>query len=213
MKTDRLIEILGSHVEPVRRSRLGLPLALAMAVGGVAAFCAMLAVLGLRSDLAEPAVWGLLSLKLLFAASLLGLGAAALMRYMRPGQDPRRLSMLMAVPFVALGLAALVALAFARPTDWGQMVLGPQWATRLLCIPIFAILPFGALVWAVRQGAPTDLRRAGAIMGQVAGALGAAAYAFFCPDDSLPSIALWYAAAIALCALGGAWLGPRLLRW
>ena len=42
---------------------------------------------------------------------------------------------------------------------------------------------------------------------------GAAAYAFYCPDDSLPFIAIWYGAPIALITLAGASLGPRLLRW
>ena len=49
--------------------------------------------------------------------------------------------------------------------------------------------------------------------GLVAGAIGAAAYAFHCPDDSLPFVALWYGTAIAFCAAVGAILGPRVLRW
>jgi hypothetical protein len=49
--------------------------------------------------------------------------------------------------------------------------------------------------------------------GLVAGAIGAAAYAFHCPDDSLPFIALWYGGSIAFCAPVGAMLGPRVLRW
>jgi hypothetical protein len=67
--------------------------------------------------------------------------------------------------------------------------------------------------WFLRKGAPTDLKRAGAIAGLVAGALGATAYAFHCLDDSIPFIAVWYGAMVALCASIGAFLGPRLLRW
>jgi len=65
----------------------------------------------------------------------------------------------------------------------------------------------------LRKGAPTNLRRAGAIAGLVAGALGATAYAFHCPDDSVPFIAIWYGTLVALCGAIGAMLGPRLLRW
>jgi uncharacterized membrane protein YfcA len=58
-----------------------------------------------------------------------------------------------------------------------------------------------------------DLKRTGAMAGLVAGALGATAYAFHCGDDSIPFIAIWYGAMVALCAFIGALLGPRLLRW
>jgi hypothetical protein len=67
--------------------------------------------------------------------------------------------------------------------------------------------------YTLRQGAPTNLTRTGAIAGLVAGALGATAYAFNCADDSLPFIAIWYGGSIALCTFIGARLGPKLLRW
>jgi len=75
------------------------------------------------------------------------------------------------------------------------------------------VIPFAALIWALRKGAPVNLKRTGAIAGLVAGALGAAVYAFHCSDDSLPFIAVWYGAMIALCAWIGSKLGPWLLRW
>jgi len=65
----------------------------------------------------------------------------------------------------------------------------------------------------VRQAAPTDLARAGALAGLVAGGVSATAYALHCTDDSLPFVALWYGGTIALCTIAGAALGPRLLRW
>jgi hypothetical protein len=93
------------------------------------------------------------------------------------------------------------------------MLFGMNWMTCLLCIPLFAVLPFIALVWFLRNGAPTNLRLTGAITGLLAGALGATAYAFHCPDDSVPFIAFWYASMVGFCSLIGALLGPKLLRW
>jgi hypothetical protein len=61
--------------------------------------------------------------------------------------------------------------------------------------------------------APTRLARCGAIAGILAGAIGAAAYAFSCRTYSVTFIAIWYGAGIMLCAVIGAQLGPRLLRW
>jgi hypothetical protein len=213
MKTEQLIAMLSTNVEPVNRSQLGRTLAWAVAIGGVAAFCAMLATVGLRPDLGSSTSLGFLVLKLLFTLSLIGLGASFLIKAMLPGRDARRPFALAFLPFIAAGVVGMVTLVLSGPPAWSSITLETQWASSLICIPLFAIIPFAVLIWALRKGAPTNLRRTGAIAGVVAGALGASAYAFNCPHDSLPFIAIWYGTAIALCAVIGAILGPRLLRW
>ena len=145
--------------------------------------------------------------------SVIGTGTALLTKLVRPAHDGAKLFALTFLPFLAVGLAGVVALAVVRSAAWGQMILGTQSVTCLVCIPLFAAIPFAALIRALRKGAPTNLKRTGAIAGLVAGALGAAAYAFHCPDDSLPFMAIWYGALVGLCAFIGARLGPRLLRW
>ena len=77
----------------------------------------------------------------------------------------------------------------------------------------FAAIPLAAVIYALRKGAPTRLKLCGGIAGIVAGGIGAAAYAFNCTSDTIPFIAIWYGAAIVLCAVIGAQLGPRVLRW
>lgn len=59
----------------------------------------------------------------------------------------------------------------------------------------------------------TDLVRTGALVGLTAGAVSAVGYALHCMDDAVPFVAVWYGGTILLCALAGALLGPRLLRW
>ena len=93
------------------------------------------------------------------------------------------------------------------------MVVGGEWLECLLSIPTIAIVPFAVTIFAVRRAAPTNLFRAGAVAGLVAGGVSAMAYAFHCTDDSLPFVAVWYGGTIVLCTLAGAALGPRLLRW
>ena len=111
-------------------------------------------------------------------------------------------------------IAAIPPMVSAAPRPhWQGMVLGDQWLECLLSIPVIAIAPFAIIVWAVRQAMPTDLRRAGALAGLVAGALSATGYALHCADDSVPFVALWYGGTIAVCTLAGWALGPRLLRW
>lgn len=211
MKTDRLIEILGANIEPISSRRLRAAVVLALVAGATGALCLMLATVGPRTDIGAhlPS----LAIKLGFALAVAGAGSAFLARSLRPGQGSRRLLALTWLPFIALGGAAITALVIADPRSWGTHILGSAWWDCLVCIPLFAAIPFAALIGAARNGAPTNLARTGAAAGLVAGAFGAAAYALHGPDDFVPFIAVWYSAAIGLCALVGALLGPRLLRW
>ena len=93
------------------------------------------------------------------------------------------------------------------------MIMGDEWLECIVSIPAIAIVPFAVIMWAVRQAAPTDLFRTGALAGLVAGGVSAAAYALHCTDDTMPFVALWYGSTIVMCTLAGAMLGPRLLRW
>src|SRR5258708_9444130 len=213
MKTDQLIDMLSTNVEPVQQGRLRKTLVGALVVGGAAAFCLMLTSVGVGVGVMDGLLAGYLTLKLLFTLSLIGVGAALLERLMRPGQDGQKLFAFVFLPFFIVMCAGVASLVFGQPMAWGRMIFGMQWATCLLCIPLFAVVPFAALIWALRKGAPTNLRRAGAIAGLVAGALGATAYAFHCPDDSVPFIVIWYGTLVGLCGVIGTLLAPRLLRW
>jgi hypothetical protein len=211
MKTDQLIEILSSNVEPVKPGHLRKALVLALVAGGVGAFGIMLGTVGFRPN-GLPRL-EFLSLRLVFTFSLIAIGSTFLARLASPGQRSGKLVALTVLPFLVIVVTGAIAVGFASPMVWGRMLFGMNWMTCLLCIPGFAVLPFIALVWFLRNGAPTNLRLTGAIAGLLAGALGATAYAFHCPDDSVPFIAFWYASMVGFCALIGALVGPRLLRW
>lgn len=211
MNTDKLIDFLSTNVEPIQPGRLGKVLLLALVAGGAAALCLMLVTVGPRSNLGNASQIGFLALRLIFTLSLIATGSLFLAKLMRPGRRTRGSWSAVILTFVALGIAGVSGLVSA--SGWKPVTLGTHWATCMYCIPLFAVLPYLALIWALRQGAPTRLKLTGGIAGIVAGALGAAAYAFHCPDDFLPFIAIWYTAAIAFVACIGAWLGPRLLRW
>lgn len=213
MKTERLIDLLSTNLEPVKGKEIRKSLVWAITIGAIAAFVMMLATVGLRTKAGGGFDVRFLLLKIAFMVSVIGFGVAVLARLVRPGKQVGKLLALVLLPFLAMGLACLLALSFGQSTAWGSMILGAEWAMCIFCIPLFAVIPFALLIWALRTGAPTNLRRTGAITGLVAGAVGAIAYAFHCPDDSVPFIALWYGAMVGFCALVGAALGPRLLRW
>jgi hypothetical protein len=65
----------------------------------------------------------------------------------------------------------------------------------------------------LRRGAPVSLERAGWLTGVTSGALGAFAYNFHCPFNSLIYIGFWYTLAVGICAVIGRLVVPRLIRW
>jgi hypothetical protein len=213
MRTDDLIAMLSTNVEPVDGRKLGRAFGTALILGGAAAVAVVLVGLGARTDLTEVDAFVSVLLKIVFTVAILGLACAYLIRFARTGGERRAPLALLAVPFAAIIVLAGISLALAPHSHWNSMIVGNQWLGCLLSIPIIAIVPFTLIIWAVRQAMPTDLRRAGALAGLVAGALSATGYALHCIDDSVPFVALWYGGTIALCMLAGAALGPRLLRW
>jgi hypothetical protein len=213
MKTDELINMLGTNLEAVKGGELRNALLIALATGAAAASCLMLAIFGLPDATLGDAYSGPKVLALAFTLGLVFAGASFLIESARPGEPGRKPLILISVLFFALISAGGVTFVLAHPAAWGGMIFGPQWAACLVCIPLFAVAPFASLIWALRRGAPTNLMRTGAIAGLVAGALGAAVFAFHHPGGSVPFIALWYGGSILFCTLVGAILGSRLLRW
>jgi hypothetical protein len=213
MKTDELIDMLSTNIEPVKDGQLRNTLLIALAMGAVAALCLMLAIFGAPAEAFGGEYFGFTALALVFTLGLVAAGASFLIRAARPGNPGRRPLVVIGLLLLAILSAGIVALLLTHPDAWGGMIFGPQWAACLICIPLFAIAPFASLIWALRKEAPTNLARTGAVTGLVAGALGAAVFAFHHPGGSIPFIVLWYGGPIVLCALAGAILGPRLLRW
>lgn len=213
MKTDDLITLLSTNVEPVDRRQVVREIGATIAIGSVAAVGTMVLTLGLRGDLPQTGPLVFLLAKLAFAVGIVVLASVYLMKLARPGGEGRVAITWAALPFVATMLLAVISLAFAPTSHWRMMIMGDQWLECLLSIPVIAVAPFAAMIWVMRRMAPTDLTRAGAVAGLIAGGLSAAGYALHCTDDSLPFVALWYGGTIVLCTLAGAKLGPRLLRW
>jgi hypothetical protein len=212
MKTDDLIAMLGKNVEPVERARVERTVNAAVLLGAAVALCVMFVIFGVRTDLNGDAVI-FLPFKLAFTMATVVPATIYMIQLARPGSEQRMSTVLAALPFIAVVLLAAISLALAPPSHWKAMVIGDRWLECLLSIPVIAILPFAVIVWAVRKMAPTDLTRAGAVAGLLAGGVSATGYALHCTDDSLPFVALWYGGTIVLCTFAGAKLGPQLLRW
>jgi hypothetical protein len=213
MKTDDLINLLGTNIEPVKGGQLRNTLLAALAVGTAGALCLLLLIFGAPGEAIGREYLGLKVLGLAFTLGLVATGASYLLRAARPGEPGRRPLIVIGLLFFALLSAGVITLVLSHPAAWGGMVFGPQWAACLICIPLFSIVPFASLVWALRKEAPTNPVWTGAVAGLVAGALGAAAFTLHHSAGSIPFIVLWYGGPIVVCTVVGAILGPRLLRW
>jgi hypothetical protein len=213
MKTDDLVALLSTNLEPVDRSSVVRTLCVALAVGSVVPLGITIAGLGVRSDLMTARALIFLVVKLAFAMGIVSLALIYLTKLARPGGERKAPSFLVALPFLVIAVLSIISLGFAPSSHWDKMIVGDRWLECLLSIPIIAIVPFAAAIWAVRKAAPTNLARTGAFAGLIAGGVSAMAYALHCADDSLPFVAVWYGGTIVLCTLAGAALGPRLLRW
>jgi hypothetical protein len=214
MRTDDLISLLSTNVEPVDHRQTARNISMAVVAGAAAAVVTVYFVLGPRADLTTVATFIPTLLKVVFTVIILIPASIYLIKLTRPGGERRSSAAFVALPFIAVMVLAVLSLAFAPNYHWNGTVLSYEWLECLISIPLIAIVPFAVIVWAVRQTAPTDLARTGAFVGLVAGCLSATGYALHCADDSVPFFALWYGAAIALCTLAGWKLGPpKLLRW
>ncbi len=214
MKTDKLIDMLSTNLEPVDHRHPSRALIAAVAIAVSTALALMLMALGIRHDLTNVPALLSFGLKVLFAGLILGLAVISLNKVIRPGGERTVSLTLISLPFIAITLLAVLMLAMSPSSHWTTMLLGKQWLECLLSIPLIAIVPFALIIWVVRQAAaPTNLSRAGAFIGLAAGSISALGYALHCTDDSVPFVALWYGGTIAVCTLAGVQLGPRLLRW
>jgi hypothetical protein len=214
MKTDDLVELLSTNLEAVDWREVSRTILVSAGLGALATFAVMMFLLGPRSDVAEIHAWMFIAAKFAFAGAIVAVALAYLVRVARPSGERRVSATLIVLPFAAALVMAGGSLALAPVADWRAMIFGTEWLLCLLCIPLNAILPFAAIILAMRQfAAPTQLARAGALAGLAAGGISALVYALHCRGDSLAFIAVWYGLTIAVCTLVGALLGPKLLRW
>ncbi|MEP6876040.1 MAG: DUF1109 domain-containing protein [Burkholderiales bacterium] len=213
MKTDDLISLLAAGTAPVPRAAVLRQIAFAMAVGIALAIVAMLLTMGTRPDLTQAIAMPMFWMKVLFPAAVACAGFATLTRLARPGVSARAGPWAIAAPILLLWLMAIAAYGSAPPSERAAMVWGQSWRMCTLSVLMISAPIFVAAFLALRRLAPTRLVQAGACVGALSGAAGAAIYAFHCPETALPFMAIWYVAAIAVAAGAGAVLGPRLLRW
>jgi hypothetical protein len=211
VKTDELIRLL-SEDAPVRL-RLGRMLALALCAGVLVSGAVFLASVGLRHNLVSAVETARVAFKIGATLALAIAGFGLLTRIGRPGAAIGAWIMALAGVLGAVALAVAAELLTVPQAEWGANLSGQHAAFCVFFIPVLSLAPLAAFLAALREGAPENPGRAGAAAGLAASAIGAALYAWHCPDDSPLFLATWYTLAITIVTTAGYLAGRRLLRW
>jgi hypothetical protein len=213
MKTDELISMLATGVEPVPRRTTTRRLVLALAVGLPLAAAIMLMDYGMRSDLVEAMFWPMLWVKILYPLFFAWAAFVLVQRLARPGVRGGWAWLALAAPVVVIWVMAAASWTSAEPADRMPLLMGQTWRSCAFSIAWISLPVFAAAIFALRGLAPTRPALAGAAAGAMAGGAGAMVYALHCPEMNAPFLAVWYLLGMLIPVAVGALIGPRLLRW
>jgi hypothetical protein len=213
VKTEELITMLSTNVPPTHGREFGGAVLIAIGIGTAVALCFECSMFGTGLEGLggnHPILqMGVITLILTLVAA----GLRLLLVSARPGKRGRGALLLIGGVLLIMLLAGILGLIGEPRAGWSAMLSGDPLADCLICVPVVAVPTLVALIWALRRGAPVYPALSGSAAGLVAGALGVAALALHQPAVSFLAAAVLYGAPIVLCAVLGAVIGWRLLRW
>lgn len=213
MKTENLISMLAAGVQPVEPNAAQRRFMTALGWGAFGVTLMMAIWLGVRRDIAVASWLPMFWVKLAFPGVLLGGALMALHSLSQPGARVGRAGYWIAGPVLVMWLLGALVLMGADPASRGRLVFGVSWTVCPFYIAALSIPGCVAIGWAMKGLAPTRLVAAGAVAGLAAGALGAMAYALYCPEMAAPFLGIWYLAGMLIPAAVGAIMGPWFFRW
>ena len=209
---NKLIASLVDDLRPVRAMRMVDGLALVASAGVITVVLTIL-LLGLRPDVAD----GQFQPLFLFANGLfliVGLAtalAAVGMGMPRVGHSSQGWKWVVAMGSLLPATAVIMLTSRTEP-----MPLALVTSHEVKCVAMglaLSLLTATALTGWLRRGAPTSAERAGWLVGLASGSTGIFAFAFHCPFDSFYHVGLWHVLPVAIGAILGRLIVPRLIRW
>lgn len=212
-KTDDIIDSLVDDLKPVPRQALLLRFALGILPALAVSLVLMVTVAGLRPDLSQALSLPVFWIKSGYNALLAITAFLTVYRLARPDGSKGHFFEAVAAIFAAMAVVAVAQLLRSPAEAYPVLILGSSALHCPFLIFAFALPVFAGNVWILRRAAPTRLRLTGFISGVAAGAAGAWVYSWFCTENGMPFVLIWYSLGILLTGLLGSLLGPRLLRW
>jgi len=213
MKTNDLIAMLATEasatptVSPLRRCTQ------ATAAGVAISLALVLTLWGLNPELNALAHTQAFWVKVVWLVLTCTFAAPVVMHLARPGVAAGRGVWGIAAALVGMAMLALMQVATVDADTGMQLMLGSSWQECSASIAALSVPLLAALLWMLRDMAPTRPALAGASAGLMAGTLASLVYSLHCTETAYAFVAVWYVAGMALMAGVGALLGSRLLRW
>jgi len=214
MRTDDLINTLvADHAAQPSPRPIGHGLAMAI-IGGLAISAALFSItLGRRPDIVSALGTWRFDMKLADNLVLVIVTTWVALCLSRPTTTrPSEVRPLIVPALLLLG-AVIYELVTIPSSVWLARAMGMNGLMCVANLIFLSIVPFGIILYALRQGAPMSPAVTGAAGGLLAGAVGATVYAMHCMDDSPLFVAIWYTLAIGLMTLAGLLIGRYVLRW
>jgi hypothetical protein len=213
MKTNDLIALLATEasatptVSPLRRC------VQATAAGVAVSLVLVLTLWGLNPELNALAHTQTFWVKVVWLVLTCTFAAPVVMHLARPGVAAGRGVWGIAAALLGMALLALMQVATVDADTGMQLMLGSSWQECSASIAALSVPLLAALLWVLRDMAPTRPALAGASAGLMAGTLASLVYSLHCTETAYAFVAVWYVAGIAVMTGVGALLGSRLLRW
>nr|WP_210314479.1 DUF1109 domain-containing protein [Rhizobium lentis] len=204
---------MAEDLKPVPRNALRRRFTLGIVPAMGFSLLLMLIILGLRIDMPDVLMLPVFWIKSAYNALIAVAAFIAVYRLSRPDGSEGGFFGLLALIFAAMAVVAAIQLLMAPVGTYRLLILGSSALHCPLLIFGFAIPIYAGTVWALRRAAPVDLRLTGFIAGIAAGAAGAWVYSWFCTENGMPFVLIWYTFGILITGALGAVAGPRLLRW
>jgi hypothetical protein len=212
MRTEDLIRTLAAD-NATRKASVERWLAFALLAALIVSAFMFALILGPRSDIAVAATQFGFWFKFAVTLTLAATAAYLVMRLAKPGAETTVAALSLFAAPLLLGVVVGIEFIQLAPPARTMKLVGATWRSCLTFIPLLSAPILLAALIALRHGAPTRPAFTGAVAGLLAGGLGAAVYASYCPEDSALFLATWYSLAIAIVAIAGAAIGSRALRW
>lgn len=213
MKTDQLIRMLATGVEPVQPHLPEKLISQALLIGVAISFILLLAIYGIRPDLKQVSTTFPFWMKLGVPLANVALGLVFIFALAQPGKLPKISYWVLFIPIAVLWAWAIWTWLNADPSQQSDMVWGKTWRVCIKNITFLAVPTAVATLLALRNLAPTQPTLSGAIAGWLAGGVGASVYALHCPELAAPFLAIWYVLGMLVPTAIMAWVGSRSLRW
>lgn len=213
MKTDELISMLASGTVAVDTPAAAQRYAVAIGWGAAGAALLMFALLQVRHDLGQAVLLPMFWVKIGFVAWLAAGSLFAALRLSRPGAEIKWVPLVLALPVLGIWVIAAFTLIEAEPVERAKLFFGDTWKSCPLLIAMLSVPVFAAVLFIMKDLAPTRPRQAGFAAGLLSGSVAAVVYCLHCPEMGAPFIGFWYLLGALIPAGVGALLGNTALRW